>query len=401
MADQDNEQEQGSRHARRVGQGSERVVDGNTPGAKSAVSAATTTTMSEREKLKRRQKLRQRLREELSSLPSPTDACTIALPDTPPPPLHLQELHQHASSNRDGMLEDASDRDRRAHQDVERQKELEFQRQSQVIQKNLPRPSIVNGNMEHTFIEFHDKSPNYVNAGEMIRKEMLMMMECDNQMFDRENQDDKGRPALKARKKHESIARLPHYSDDQLQKAKDMLEEQLFKENELHQYDKHKHENDEILESMMEQSVFIPSLKRFGFVSNKTELSGEKLQVRQQEFHVLRKQLDKSITQCKQNEQKLDVLCKGYQNIAKFCCFFFLKKKINTAKNIRELHTKLLEADTQIRIYQELKEREAEVIPYRLKEWKYLLEKEKQRENELQHKFEDLRAQLDYFKETF
>jgi len=57
----------------------------NTPGAKSMVSIATATTaMSEREKQKRRKIIKQRLREELSSLPSPTNDCAIALPDTPP-----------------------------------------------------------------------------------------------------------------------------------------------------------------------------------------------------------------------------------------------------------------------------------------------------------------------------
>jgi len=164
----------------------------------------------------------------------------------------------------------------------------------------------------------------------------------------------------------------------------------LIKKNELHQYDKHKNEYDKILESMMEQSVFIPSVKRFGFVSNKTEFSGEKLQVRQQDFHVLRKQLDQNITQCKESVQKLDVLCKGYQNVAK-----------DFGKNIRDLHTKLMKADTQIEMYKTLKEREAQVIPYRLKEWKYLIEKEKQKEHELQNKFDQLKTQLDYLKESF
>jgi len=134
--------------------------------------------------------------------------CAIALPDTPPlPPLHLQQMKE---AQMDGLLEDASDRDRQVQMQVEKQKGLEFKRQSQVIQKNLSRPSVINNHMDLNFIEFHDKSPNYVKAGEMIRNEMLLMMEYDNERFERDKADESGKPLQKNKKKKKKINEVDH-----------------------------------------------------------------------------------------------------------------------------------------------------------------------------------------------
>ena len=64
-------------------------------------------------------------------------------------------------------------------------------------------------------------------------------------------------------------------------------------------------------------------------------------------------------------------------------------------KNNVSLRNKLIEMEDELRIYEELKEKEMKIIPQRMEKWNEFIKIEKERHNELQREYEELKHEHD------
>merc|ERR1712048_1099202 len=78
--------------------------------------------------------------------------------------------------------------------------------------------------------------------------------------------------------------------------------------------------------------------------------------------------------------KKMNIRCGGYQKIGS-----------DLMVKSRALSNKLIEMDNELKIYQELKEKEGKIIPQRMEKWQDMIKIEKERQIELQNEYERLK----------
>jgi len=315
------------------------------------------STPNKKKKHKKRNK--KRLRAEFEALPAPNYEYNVVLPKMPEKPFNpLNDVE---------YIEDAHDRDQRNKTLQELQiKELE-KKQSLVIQRNLPRPNMINPSMELSFTDFNDKSAPLQAASQLVRNEMMELIFFDNNNYPQINNK---------KKKKKLIKRKEEFNDEQLIEAKKLLEKERKHQNEYHK----QHKNDDDKEE--DECLYIPRLNGYRFVGWKQ--FGDKLEAKKQEFNVLYQHI---VTQKKKTmamQKKINIRMAGYNKIGS-----------DLMHKNAALRNKLIEMEDQLLIYKELKEKETRIIPQRIEKWKKLIQIEKERQQKLQNEYEVLKNEHD------
>ena len=293
------------------------------------------------------------MRSELERLPAPNYLYKVALPKLPEQPFKSDSL----------FIEDRADRDAMSSAQRERENEEERKRRSLVVQHALPRPKRLN-------VEMRMNADCVENAemDELIKQEMLDLMYLDD---------------LHSKKTQNLLLRKREFADEELLAAKAAMENEAQRLRECAQKEDEDEDEDEEDDA---ECLFIPRLKRFGFVDGDGDGDqiGDGLDAKKQEFNVLFEQIAAHKKKVDGIERKIGIKMNGYHQIGQQ----LLAKNGSLRKQLIEMHDEL-------RIYRDLKQKEAVIIPQRIRKWETLIEREKQRQSALQNEYEKVKKMHD------
>uniref|UniRef100_A0A6A7G905 SANT/Myb domain n=1 Tax=Hirondellea gigas TaxID=1518452 RepID=A0A6A7G905_9CRUS len=267
------------------------------------------------------------------------------------------------------LEEDAADIDSRRVATLEAVEQSELRRRSQTIQKNLPRPQVVNPKLPRLDRERRpDLSTELSEASDLLSREMLSMMRYDNAKFPMSNSKSKPR-----------IPRFEEFDDADLEEARDLLD------TEIAILTSERSEEDEaqlkdfasLWDGATKDSHYLPSARAFGSFARCAK--GEQLQCLQQEFELLRAQMALQRKKGAKAEKKLSILTGGYVHRAKA-----LRAEIEaTAERIQQ-------TNVEFHSFERLYKREHAAIPRRQETLKRDVQREMDREVGLQERYQNL-----------
>lgn len=310
-------------------------------------------------------KASKRLASALSALPAPTNEFALVLPDLPA---------QSSDSKEDShMEEDAEDLMARAQNEAREAREAAWKAETQVIQRGLPRPSVLN-------LPAPDAAADPVAAA--IDAEMVRLLQYDNAKY------PPGADASAVKRKRKLPA-LDSFSDFELSSARALIDSELAAANggrALSAADLSTLLRSVDLSTwngLVDEQLFLPHLKQFGRVSSGSVADDQLLQAYQQHFQLLKASVQSQSKRAAKLEQTLNVLVGGYQNI---------NGKLRS--EIAELHAKLQDTLRSRNCFALLANNEAYAIPQRKAELQSLYQQQQEKERELQKKYQQLSLQL-------
>lgn len=298
-------------------------------------------------RLQRERKLA--LMSQLSSLPAPQNEYKIVMPELPP---------DDEPDADEGYEEDAIDTAAREQSERERLHAEEMAKRSSVLQKELPRPLVVNRDMAAQ-VSAEDA------ADALVRDEMVKMLESDASQFPIKN-------APEAKKK-KALKQLPAEYIDQ---AKQLLADEMAAIA-TSRPPPDAAQLAAAMESVASTLAYVPSQQKFVVLSSCTE--AEQLQVPQQQLQLVKNYMAKDAKKAAKIEKKLDVLLGGY------------KKKANAlSAEIQEKQQALQEKTIELNCFKGLQGHEAVALPQRKSDLTALLKEQEDREATLQARYSEL-----------
>jgi pre-mRNA-splicing factor CDC5/CEF1 len=164
--------------------------------------------------------IRHQLRAGLSSLPAPKNDFEIVLPGD-------EEMEEEGEQNaREGYVEDAGDVAERIARLKREEEERERKRRSQAVQRSLPRPSDISTSLQKGGQHVDPKHKAVVEAEELVKEEMILMLRHDL-VHHPTPTATKNKSAQAARKKELELNPLEKFTDEELAKAREMLDDEV------------------------------------------------------------------------------------------------------------------------------------------------------------------------------
>jgi len=294
----------------------------------------------------------QMLRRGLKSIPEPQYDYGVELPPAP---------GGDAEEAGDAMEEDAGDADTRRMLALAAEKAEELRTRSDVLKRELPRPSVIN---KHMFEHLERYSPEG-RVGRM----MLRLMKYDSVKFPTKE------PAKKKRRKKKKVPQLPPVTPSALAAALDLINAEV-KKSGYSAPDAAAHFEEAWDESIRDR-VFVPTKNAWGRASELPK--AQLLAAAHHEFKNLVQEMQRQSTAATKLEKKLNVVLKGHSRM-----HGQLTKKFVSAQK------KLDETTNEKLCFERLMHNEQKALPQRLKRARDLLQKEEERGRGLQQRYKAL-----------
>ncbi|KAJ8387821.1 hypothetical protein AAFF_G00149700 [Aldrovandia affinis] len=319
---------------------------------------------------------REQLKMGLLALPLPKNDFEIVLPENAERELEEREADE-------SFVEDASEIQLRkqAVRDAEREKELK-QRHT-AVQRSLPRPSEVN----ETILRPQNVEPPLTDlqqAEELIKKEIITMIHFDSlhhPYTDALAKRAKGPGSASNSAEHIAYLDKTPYdkvSEDELKNA----DEQLVQEMEVVKHgmghgDLSMEAYSQVWEECYSQVLYLAGQSRY----TRANLASKKDRIEslEKKLEVNRGHMTAEAKRAAKMEKKMKVLLGGYQSRA-----------MGLAKQLSDLWDQVEQAQVELRTFQELKKQEDTAIPRRQEALREDVQRQQEREKELQHRFADL-----------
>lgn len=320
---------------------------------------------------------REQLRLGLMSLPAPKNDFEIVLPEN-------AERELEERDPEDSFIEDASDVESRkqAVKDAQRAKELKQRHKS--VQKDLPRPSEVNetilrpGNVEPPLTDLQ-------KGEEMIKKEMITMLHHDSlhHPYGDHSGSKKGKLPGSAATSAEHAVYLEHnlydkFTEDDLRHAEELLQQEMevVKQGMGHG-DLSLDAYNQVWEECYSQVLYLPGQGRY----TRANLASKKDRIDSLEkrLEINRGHMTAEAKRAAKMEKKLKILLGGYQSRA-----------MGLIKQLNEIWDQYEQANLELRTFEELKKHEDIAIPRRIASLKEDVQRQEERERELQQRFAEL-----------
>ncbi|XP_051780373.1 cell division cycle 5-like protein [Erpetoichthys calabaricus] len=319
---------------------------------------------------------REHLRMGLLNLPTPKNDFEIVLPENAE-----KELEDHEPI--DGFVEDAADVDAQKQAIREAEREKELKQRHTPVQRNLPRPSDVNEtilrplNVEPPLTEIQ-------KAEELVKKEIITMLHFDNlhhPYLDSAGRKLKG-PGTGANNA-EHITYLDHcpyekFTEDELRKANDLLklEMEVVKHGMGHG-DLSIEAYNQVWEECYSQVLYLPGQSRY----TRANLASKKDRIEslEKKLEINRGHMTTEAKRAAKMEKKLKILLGGYQSRA-----------MGLIKQLNDQWDQVEQAYLELRTFEELKNHEDTAIPRRLEALREDVQRQQEREKELQQRYADL-----------
>ncbi|KAK7258643.1 hypothetical protein RIF29_24224 [Crotalaria pallida] len=330
--------------------------------------------------LRRQADLRRSLRSSLSSIPQPKNDYKV----------EMQPLPEDTEEPEEKIEEDMSDRVAREKAEEEARLQALLRKRSKVLQRGLPRPPAASLELiKNSLMRTDGDKSSFVpptsieQADELIRKELLTLLEHDNAKYPLDENKEK----KKGSKRSANGPAVPVIEDFQEDEMKDA--DQLIKEEAQYLRVAMGHESESLDEFVEAHSTCINDLMYFA-TRNAYGLSSvagnmEKLAALQNEFENVRSKLDDGKEKIVRLEKKVMVLTQGYET----------RSKKTLWPQIEATFKQMDVAATELECFQALQKQEQLAASHRINNVWGEVQKQKELEKTLQKRYGDLVAELE------
>ncbi|KAJ6757395.1 hypothetical protein OIU74_026617 [Salix koriyanagi] len=333
---------------------------------------------------RRQADLRRNLRSGLGNLPQPKNEYQIVIQ---PPPEDNEEPEVK-------IEEDMSDRIAREKAAEEARQQALLRKRSKVLQRELPRPPTASLELirDSLLRADGDKSsfvpPTLIEqADEMIRKELLALLEHDNAKYPLEEKPSKEKKKGSKHPSNRSAASIPvieDFEEDELKQVDNLIKEEA-------QYIRvamgHEDESlDEYIEAhktCINDLMYFPTRNAYGLSSVAGNM--EKLTALQNEFEIVKTRLEAEREKALRLEKKVNVITQGYQ----------IRAERQLLPPIELTLKQMDTSGTELECFQALQRQEQLAASHRINGLWEEVQKQKELEQTLQRRYGDLVAELE------
>ncbi|KAI3915670.1 hypothetical protein MKX01_015495 [Papaver californicum] len=333
--------------------------------------------------LRRQAELRRNLQSGLINLPQPRNEYQIV----------IQPLPQDNDEPEDMIEEDMSDRIARETAEEEARQQALLKKRSKVLQRELPRPPAASLELiRNSLVRTDEDKSSFVpptaieQADEMVRKELLGLLEHDNAKYPLDEKVEKEKKKGGKRgsnRKSASIPEIEDFEEEEMKEADLLIREEIqFLRVAM------RHENEPIDEyvkvhdACLEDIMYFPARGAYGLSSVANNM--EKLGALQNEFENVKKRMDDETKKAQRLEQKIKLLTHGYQMRGG-------KLWTQAEATFKQMDT----AATELECFQALQKQEQLAAFYRINGLVEEIKKQKELEQNLQHKYGNLIVEQD------
>ncbi|GMP68090.1 hypothetical protein CsSME_00027824 [Camellia sinensis var. sinensis] len=331
--------------------------------------------------LRRQADLRRNLRSGLSNLPQPKNEYQVV----------IQPVPEDNEEPEEKIEEDMSDRIARERAEEEARLQALLKKRSKVLQRELPRPPAASLELiKDSLIRADEDKSSFVpptlieQADEMIRKELVSLLDHDNAKYPLEEKMEKQKKkAVKrtANGKSGFVPEIEDFEEDELKEADYLIEEEC---QFLRVTMGHENESlDEFVEAhktCLNDIMYFPTRNGYGLSSVAGNM--EKLAALQNEFENVKKRMDDDTKKAQRLEQKIKLLTNGYQMRAG-------KLWSQIEATFKQTDT----AGTELECFQALQKQEQLAASHRINGLWEEVQKQKVLEQTLQKRYGDLTSE--------
>ncbi|XP_047980696.1 cell division cycle 5-like protein [Salvia hispanica] len=303
----------------------------------------------------------------------------------------IQPLAEEDEEPEEKIEEDMSDRIAREKAEEEARQQVLLKKRSKVLQRELPRPPVVSLDLIRNTLMRADEDKSSVvpltlveQADELIRKELLSLLEHDNIKYplDEKATKEKKKGKRAAKENSVDVPTIDEFEEDELKEADKLIEDEV-------QYLRVAmgHENEsfesyvEAHKACLDDMMYFPTRDGFGLASVATH--AEKLSSLQNEFEHVKKMEDET-KKAQRHEQKIKVLTNSYQ----MRCNKLWAQVETTFKQMDA-------AGIELECFQALSKQETLAATYRISNLREEVQKQKDLERTLQKRYGDRMAELE------
>ncbi|XP_028172870.1 cell division cycle 5-like protein [Ostrinia nubilalis] len=320
--------------------------------------------------------LKASVRSALQSLPQPRNDYEIVVPEA--------DAGSAEAERAPAPLEDQADADARALRDQEEKRLAELALRSTAVQRGLARPAEVNVSVLRGSSAGGGALSALQQAEELLKAEMVTMLHYDALRDPPPGVDKKRIVQLQAA----HLAYLEqHPYEDFLPSELDAAKQELKKEMEVVRAgmghgDLSMDAYTQVWEECLAQVLFLPGQNRYtraNLASKKDRLESAEKRLEQNRNHMA-----KEAKKCSKMEKKLRVITGGYQSRA-----------ASLVKQFQELQDQIEQANLELSTFKFLADQEKAAIPRRIESLTEDVNRQTDREKQLQKKYSDLQAELE------
>ncbi|XP_021772528.1 cell division cycle 5-like protein [Chenopodium quinoa] len=331
---------------------------------------------SEKLELRRQAELKRNLRMGLSGLPEPKNEYEVVVRPEP----------EDSEDPEEQIEEDMSDRLAREKAAEEARQQALLRKRSKVLQRELPRPPSASVELiKNSLMRAGEDKSSFVpptdieQADEMVRKELLSLLEHDNAKYPLSEKEQK----KAAKRNANTVPVIEDFELDELKEAGSFIEEEA-------QYlcvaTGHQEETlDDFVEAhktCLNDLMYFPTRNAYGLSSVAGTV--EKLAALQNEFENVKRKMDDDNRKAQRLEKKIDVLTHGYKMRAD-------KLKTQIELTFKQMNT----AGTELDCFLALQRQENMAASFRIKGLWEEVQKQKEVEKTLQKRYGDRVAELE------
>ncbi|KAH7867515.1 hypothetical protein Vadar_034390 [Vaccinium darrowii] len=331
--------------------------------------------------LRRQAELRRNLRSGLSNLPLPKNDYQVVIQPEP----------EDSEEPEEKIEEDMSDRIARERAEEEARQQALLKKRSKVLQRELPRPPAASLELiKSSLMRADEDKSSFVpptlieQADEMIRKELLTLLDHDNAKYPLEDKVDKEiKKGAKraANKKSVSVPMIEDFEENEMKEADYLInEEAQFLRIAMGHEDESFDEFVEAHKTCLNDIMYFPTRNAFGLSSVAGNM--EKLSALQYEFENVKKRMDDDTKKAQRLEQKIKLLTNGYQ-----------MRSGKIWSQIEATFKQMDTAGTEVECFQALQKQEQVAASHRINSLWEEVQKQKELERTLQKRYGDLIAE--------
>ncbi|XP_064612178.1 cell division cycle 5-like protein [Liolophura sinensis] len=336
--------------------------------------------------------MKEQLRQGLAGLPAPKNDYEIVLPED-----ENQDMEENMEQEE--FLEDQADIDDRAESDRAAKRLKELKLRSQPVQRDLPRPLDVNMANLRPLNSGDAPLTELQRAEELIKREMIVMQRYDSVYSPTLAQmgiapgSKKSQPSQKTvinQAQHLAyLEQHPYekFTEDDLKEADELLREEMevVKRGMAHG-DLTLENYSQVWQECYSQVLYLPSQNRY----TRANLASKKDRIESLEkrLETNRTFMTKDAKQAAKLEKKLKILLGGYQSRAS-----------GLAKQLHDLYEQIEQTFVEQKTFENLRQHEIGAIPKRMESLTEDVQRQTDRERELQKKFAELQHKKDQLKE--
>lgn len=332
---------------------------------------------------------RDQLRKALSCLPTPRNDYEIVVPEDE------QQQWQEDGMDERGFIEDQADIDAKKEAERQAQMDAERKRQSQSVQRNLPRPLEVNSSILRP-LNSDPPLTALQKAEELIKQEMLIMLHYDAVQNPTSQQIGITPGSKKPKQPHSSVLNQAQHlaflekhpyekmPEEELEAARAKLVEEMdVVKKGMGHGDLSLDAYTQVWEECLGQVLFLPSQNRY----TRANLASKKDRIESLEkrLELNRGHMTKEAKRAAKMEKKLRILTGGYQSRAQALI-----------KQVQDVIEQVEQTFLELKTFESLKEHESLAVPKRVESLTEDVNRQVAREKSLQKRYEDLLKERDY-----